>query len=393
MIKHINHQNLLTTPFVAIKTWELNNRDPDDLVLLETYSASVSTYNPPEEFVAYEYVDFYSGSTPTLNRTCNIALEQQERDWVIYQEGITGSGYFDPANEPQNPDGTYKRLIHSQMDQAFYNTYKNPLKIFGVENFDFPLSRTERQITDAIRIFNIPQRIWGDSIIPRSVVIFDNLLDDNVDIYDDGYQNLLAGTNLFSKIQEVRTFGNVILSGSITNSCPLYSSGSSSVTQSEFVSNSYFESGSQIAVTFYQGTVEDSYVEDVMALFHTFYSGVIFNSMITSSAAESGSVNMLFYTGSLMNQIVPFGNNKDTSSINVLFYTGSLFEEDIPVSGSDNQEIVISYYTGSITTVAIPSSNNEYQTMSISFLNGTRSIVAGGTGSATGSDGLVHPEF
>ena len=392
MIKHINHQNILTTPFVAAKTWELNNRDPDDLVLLETYSASVSTYNPPEMFVAYEYVDYYSGSTPTLNRTCNIALEQQERDWVIYQEGITGSGYFSPEEEPTNPDGTYKRLIHAQTDQAFYNTYKNPLKIFGIEYIDFPLGRTERQITDAIRIFNIPQRIWGDSIIPRSVILFDNLLDDNVDIHDDGYQNLIAGTNLFSRIQEVRKFGNLILSGSITNSCPTYSSGSSSVTASEFVTYSVSESGS-VSMGFYQGTIENTYLEDAMGLFHSFYSGLIFNAAVTSSGGDSGSVNVLFYTGSLINQIIPFGNNKDTASVSVLFYTGSLFEEDIPITGSDNHEVIISYYTGSITTVAVASSNNEYQTMSIAFLNGTRSVVAAGTGSATGSDGSIHPEF
>ena len=35
MIKHINHQNFLTTPFVAIKAWELLNVANNDVVFPE----------------------------------------------------------------------------------------------------------------------------------------------------------------------------------------------------------------------------------------------------------------------------------------------------------------------------------------------------------------------
>lgn len=227
MIKQIVSNHKVLSPVLAVKTWELDNRDPDDLVLLETYSASVATYNPPEEFVAYEYVDFYSGSS-VLNRTCNIALEQQENDMVDYEEGISGSGYFDPENEATNARGTYKRLVHDQVSKAFYNHYHNPLKLFGMENIDIPLSRTQRIIANEFLMFTIPRRIMGDKLVERSIYLADNLLDDNADITDDGYGNIIARENLFARIQEVRPFGCIILSGSVSNSCANYVSGGAS---------------------------------------------------------------------------------------------------------------------------------------------------------------------
>ena len=205
MIKQINHQNLLTTPFVAAKAWNLSNAQNEDVIVLE---------QSPSTGVALDYIDYSSG-TPVLSDACSIAIEQQHADLVSYEEGITGSGKFNPNAEPQNSNGTYKRLVYNQIKRAFYNSYNNPLEIFGTEHIDFPLSRTNRNFADEFRMFTIPQNIFGDKIVPSSIKFYDTNLDDNIEIFDDGYQNLIAGKNLFSKIQEVRHISNLINSGSV----------------------------------------------------------------------------------------------------------------------------------------------------------------------------------
>lgn len=208
MIKNINPQNLLTTPFVAAKEWHLSNTDGDDLIILEDSGS--------EDTVALEFLDYSSG-TAVLNTSCSIALEQQSTDLAQFQEGISGSGTFYPETEPTNKDGTYKRLVHSQIKTTFYNNYQNPLEIWGLENIDFPLGRTFRDISDVVRIFTIPRDIFGEKLVGKTIQLTDNSLDDNVEIVDDGNQNLIAKTNLFSKVQEVRKLGNNISSGSTTS--------------------------------------------------------------------------------------------------------------------------------------------------------------------------------
>jgi hypothetical protein len=220
MIKHIAKQNILTTPFVSAKQWSLSNLLNDDLVLTEnltTYTASIGgTYGSGP--VAVDYLD-YSGANPFLDRDCNIALEQQTNDDVIYREGEKKTGAFS-LSDPQNPDGTYKRLVYTQIKEAFYNTRKNPIEIFGMENIDFQLSLTNRYITDQFRSFIIPQRFFGDRLKAGTINIVDNTLDDNVVIVDDSSGNLIASPNLFAKIQQVRLLGNSIFSGSADLFCP-----------------------------------------------------------------------------------------------------------------------------------------------------------------------------
>jgi hypothetical protein len=207
MIKHINNQNFLTTPFVAIKRWELSNVDPKDVVLTDLTGS--------EESIALEFVDYTTG-TPFVNRECNIALDHQPNDLAIPESGKSGSGTFFPTIEDTNQKtNTFKRLVYAQIQKAFYNNYKNPLKIFGIDNIDFPLSNTDRFIGDEFLMFTIPRNVFGERMSENTVIMYDRTFDDNVLIQDDGYGNLIAGLNLFSKIQEVRTFGNDIISGSI----------------------------------------------------------------------------------------------------------------------------------------------------------------------------------
>lgn len=214
MIKRIGQQNLLTTPFVTTKEWTLANVHNDDLLLVEQ-SSSIGVEIP----VALDYIDYY-GTYPFLNRECNIALEQQTEDEAVYREGEKRTGTFYPDSEPKNTDGTYKRLIYFQNKQAFYNNWRNPIELFGLENIDLQLSNTERYLSDFFREFVIPKEIVGDRLTEGSVRLYDQTLDDNVDIFDDSYGNLVATKNLFSKIQEVRKLWNEIYSGSVNIGCP-----------------------------------------------------------------------------------------------------------------------------------------------------------------------------
>jgi hypothetical protein len=219
MIKHINPQNILTSPFIAAKARVLSNTQNSDVVVLEQDGVTP---------IALDYVNYNFGS-PILNSDCNIALEQQDADAIAYQEGIADTGTFNSESAPRNADGTYKSLVHRTTKNAFYNTYHNPTEIFGVEHIDFALSNTLRNIADQFRIFSLSPLQFGDKIEPKSVRFYDTLLDDNVTIFDDGFQNLVAGFNLFSKVQEVRTWPSgsnpqVILPGTTSYSCPSYDS-------------------------------------------------------------------------------------------------------------------------------------------------------------------------
>src|ERR1039458_6438824 len=90
MIKHINYNNVLTTPFIAAKTRALSSIQNADTVILEPEVYADGTN------VSLDYVNYNSG-TPIINRECDIALEQQDMDSLDYEEGIAGSGTFNSA--------------------------------------------------------------------------------------------------------------------------------------------------------------------------------------------------------------------------------------------------------------------------------------------------------
>ena len=208
----------MTTPFKAVKEWELFNIQNSSSILLESFSASVPI---TDTFVALDYVD-YTSTSPIINRDCDVALEQQEEDLVMFEDGISGSGIFYPDLELKNYSGTYKRLLYTQISRAFYNQYRNPIEIFGMENIDFPLSKTNRYLAEKFRMISVPQHIFGDKMVEGTIKFYDTNLDDNVEIYDDKMGNLIAGENLFSKVQEIRSIGNIIMDGFSITICPPY---------------------------------------------------------------------------------------------------------------------------------------------------------------------------
>jgi len=203
MLKPLHKNDTLTTPFVATKNWNLSNVTNDDLVLTE-HSGSP---------VALEFLDYFP-TTSVTGSSCNISLEQQTADRVLYREGQQASGLFYTSSEQVNVDGTYKRLVYSQVQNMFYNNYRDPTKIWGLEYLDFDISQTKRFLSEKFKLYDVPVDIFGEKLVPNSVVIYEQETDNDYTITDDGYGNLYAAKNLFSRQQELGDFVNEFQTGS-----------------------------------------------------------------------------------------------------------------------------------------------------------------------------------
>lgn len=202
MLKTLKRDDTTLSPYIATKNWDLSNIANTDLILAENG-------NPVAvENVTYEFLQ----TIPNYN--CKLAKEDQPNDLAIFREGLKTSGLFYPDLDPQNIDGTYKRMVYSQIKTMFYNNYRNPTQIWGTEKIDFDLSGTKKFLSDLIKVFYIPTSIMGEKIIEGSVQVKDNTLDNDYLITDDGQNNLFAGTNLFSKQQEIGKHPNIFATGS-----------------------------------------------------------------------------------------------------------------------------------------------------------------------------------
>jgi hypothetical protein len=203
MLKPLYTDDTQNTPFIVTKEWNLSNVDDEDLVELEQN----------ENTVALEFIH-YTTTASILNSSCNIAFEHQSKDKAIYRYGTKGSGIFYPDQEPTNLDGTFQRVVYSQIITMFYNNYRDPSKMWGLEKLDFDLSKTRKFISDKFSVIDIPTSIFGEKVLENTVVMVNNRSDNEYTTTDDGNNNLYAGTNLFSKQQEIGTFYNVFISGS-----------------------------------------------------------------------------------------------------------------------------------------------------------------------------------
>ena len=216
MLKSLHKDDTQTIPFVATKDWELSNVTNGDLVLMEHSGSD----GPP---VALEYLEYSPYSPPYTSSACDIALEQQSLDLASTRDGLNVTGLFYPNIDPQNSDGTYQRMVYSQISNMFYNNYRDPTKIWGIEKIDFDLSQTKRFISDKFKLFDISPSVFGEKMLQNSVILYDTTTDNNYTITDDGNCNLFAGINLFSKQQELGEYSNVYASGSNAG-CDLYNS-------------------------------------------------------------------------------------------------------------------------------------------------------------------------
>lgn len=214
MLKLLHNDDTQNTPFVATKYWALNNVLNEDSILME-HSGS----DGPA--VALEYLTLLPNVAVTASNPCNIALEQQTNDKARFRDGTKITGIFYPDTDPKNLDGTYQRVVYAQVVKMFYNDYRDPTKIWGLEKIDFDTSKTKRFLSDKFKMFEIPQPVYGEKIIPNTVIMFDKTTDNDYEIKDDGNCNLFAGTNLFAHQQELGNYFNQFISGS-SGACDYY---------------------------------------------------------------------------------------------------------------------------------------------------------------------------
>jgi hypothetical protein len=210
MIKSLNKNDTLTSPYIATKDWQLSNADDSNLILMEHSSSTICL-----EVLEYNQSQSFTGSS------CSICSEHQENDLINFREGEKSDGIFYPNLEQLNLDGTYKRLVYSQVKEMFYNNYRDPTKMWGMENIDFDKSQTKKFISDLFRLYDVPRNVFGEKILENTVQVIDTTTDNDYIISDDGNGNLFAGPNLFSKQQELGVFENSFLTGSNT-SCNAY---------------------------------------------------------------------------------------------------------------------------------------------------------------------------
>lgn len=211
MIKALNKGSIVVTPFSTQRDEHLSNVTNEDIVLTEA-----------DEGVTMEYADYGNGSGfPVINTDCLIALEQQENNRLSVRRGEKRKGIFNPDNEPRNPDGTFQRVVYSQIRTMFYHGSDDPAKNFGLEHIDFPSSRTQKFLQNSLFVVDVPHRIMGEKIQPGTVQLVDGTSDDEATISDDGHNNLYASRDIFWKKQEVGRFNNEFATGSFNN-CSAY---------------------------------------------------------------------------------------------------------------------------------------------------------------------------
>ncbi len=360
MIKELKKFQIRTTPFQATKNWDLDNIFNQNVLLLEQTASDGSNIA-----LAIEFIDYGDGSSnPTTGSTCDVALQQQDSDLVGFREGINLTGPFYPDTEPQNADGTYKRVVYSQINTAFYNTFRNPTEILGVENIDFELSKTKRRITNTIKLFEIPQLVFGDKILPGSVQLLDFSQDNDYTITDDGNENLIIGNNLFSKVQTVGMFGNFFTSGSDgacngyfsfgTGSAPVICGFGVSLTGSSYAISGYFDGmisssiGSPAAVgdITWRGVFQLYYVNDIANRFY-FYGFDTNNQFPVRSVITGHEV---------CNEYLQFNCVNGTPTWNFFILTDSGVAVYSAVKTGDNSPLGL-YTADGGTNVPIPNLN------------------------------------
>ena len=362
MIKTIKKFQIKLTPFNVTKDWSMSTTNNQDVLLMET--------DFEEDPVALEFIDYgnINTSTPVINSECDIALEQQPDDLVNTRLGLNVKGIFYPNLDPINIDDTYKRMVYTQIKTSFYNDYRDPTKIWGIDTLDFDLSKTKRKISDEIKLFDIPRMVYGERIISNTIEIKDNSVDDNTLITDDGNGNLVAGTNLFSRKQEIGNHKNIFMSG-ISHYCDNYFNPPLP---------SYIEN-SNIAVGLISGSIINIITFDYLSESSSFNIGLIngstfsvpyFDYLISSIPAGCG-INTGIISGSLVTTIISVSGS-DSSSIDSGFYTGSLLTVILTVSGSNDSSSVDSgFYSGSITTIAINLPETDYTSFTLGILSGS----------------------
>lgn len=379
MIKLLKQYQVQTSPFNATKNWHLNNIDNDNLLLFE------STGSDDGEPFALEFIDYGDGSgLPVDNSSCDIALEQQDNDLAIMREGLNVTGIVNPEIEPINSDGTYKRSIYHQVRTMFYNRYLDPSKVWGLENIDFGVSKTQRILADEFRLFDVPRNVYGDKVIPKSVTIVDDTQDNLYTITDDGNGNLFAGKNVFSHQQELGEYVNEFHANLTSSYCDYYWAFHEHINTDTASMQIAFFGGqlrsqlntdtASLALSFLFGSTQLAPpLIDSPTLRLGFTSGSIrLAAIVDSSSFDFPSLTVNFSSGSLVTNVITDSSSVDFPTLTVNFSSGSLVTNVITDSSSlDFPRVTVNFSSGSIVTNTFPI------TMSFNSMQNTVGFVSG----------------
>ena len=377
MIKSLKKYQVQSTPFNATKKWSLNNTENDNLLLTEDGIP-----------YALEFLDYGDGSgLPIDNASCDIALEQQDANLAIVEEGLNVTGIFYPNSDPQNIDGTYKRSIYYQVKTMFYNLYLDPTKMWGNEDIDFELSETKRKLSDKFRLINIPRTVFGDKIIPNTVIAYDNSSDNEYTITDDGNGNLFAGTNIFAYQQELGYFSNSFDANSTSSYCDWYwNLGIEAEYDKASVSVAFFAgnieefvrlNSASVSIGFSSGILVTAppYTESMNTNVAFSSGSVVVSTFLYTSSFDSASVGVAFYSSSLSVTTFLYTSSFDSASVGVAFNTGSVVTTTFLYTSSfDSASVNVTFNTGSVVTTTFPQTMSFNQvTMSVGFYQGSLS--------------------
>jgi len=332
MLKLLHKDDTQNTPFVVTKNWELSNVLNEDSVLMEVSGSD----GPP---VALEYLTLLPNNAVTASNPCNVALEQQADDLVSYRDGTKLTGIFYPETDPTNLDGTFQRVVYAQVVKMFYNDYRDPTKIWGLERIDFDTSQTKRFLADKFKMFQIPQIVYGEKVIPNTVVMYDKTTDNDYIITDDGNCNLFAGTNLFSHQQEVGEYLNQFASGS-SDACDFYYGPTGSVVVGPLT---FFDSDSGL---FYGLGLSGSFGMEVLSITGSSQNNSSIVCLFDPTSSAYYSLDVQGVVGSETLTIVSSGLTQVTPV--VLFNPTNQFQYNLYIGGPLGSEYIYLVPSGSI---------------------------------------------
>lgn len=203
MIKSLKRNDIRYTPFIANKSWNVQNQRFEDLISWQSGSESGSLLltflNYEDGTRVLEISSAYSSA---------LAYQQQDPDFARFSIGKNltgstfypvGSRFYSSETNPLNIDESYQSLVYNTKKNLYYKESENPTQIFGLESLDS--SFVNRTLPSKISVFNIPLNKFGEKIEPESVKINDTLANGNVTVIDDGNNNLKISGSNFSNIQ------------------------------------------------------------------------------------------------------------------------------------------------------------------------------------------------
>jgi hypothetical protein len=130
-------------------------------------------------------------------------------NYLKVYEGSNIIGTFNPSTDPTTTDSQYKRLIYSQINHLYYQSYTGSLNTSSLANSVYYESASQQRPTSSYFVFNdkseliknfptganetiqvisVNQNVYGNKILPFTFIISSSV----AFATDDGFGNLIA---------------------------------------------------------------------------------------------------------------------------------------------------------------------------------------------------------